>query len=294
MNPESMTGHGRGEASDSGWSCSVECTSVNRKGIEIAVSLPKPHPELETLVRETIQKMFSRGRITVSVTLEGSARPGEGGVVDSGSARRALEELRSLRDGLGIDGEISLDLVLRMPGVIKATAQIQPPPDLQRELVVKSLDQALGQLASMRRKEGKHLAADLLRRVKSLETAVSAVRRRLPSVLKQRRDILRSRLADLGCALPADDPSLARELALMAERSDVAEEITRLTSHFTQFREALGGDGPSGRTLDYLAQEMFREITTLGNKAGDSEISQRVVQSKAELDRIREQVANLE
>lgn len=294
MNPESMTGHGRGEAHSEGWSCTVECASVNRKGIEIVVSLPKPCPELEASLRERVQGMFSRGRITVSVSLEGSQRSGEEGMIDSAAARTALRELRSLGDQLGLGGEVTLDLILRMPGVLKATTQIQPPPTLQNELIKKAADLALGRLASMRRKEGKHLAADLLRRIKSLESAVSAVRRRLPSLQIRRRDALRARLADIGCEIPAGDPSLARELALLAERSDVTEEITRLASHFTQFRAALSGEGPSGRTLDYLAQEMFREITTLGNKAGDPEVSQRVVQSKAELDRIREQVANLE
>ena len=113
-------------------------------------------------------------------------------------------------------------------------------------------------------------------------------------VLKQRREHLKGRLEELGVPLAANDPALARELAFMAERSDITEELTRLESHFTQFREALAGSEPAGRTLDYLAQEMFREINTLGNKAGDAAISRRVVQSKAELDRIREQVANLE
>jgi uncharacterized protein (TIGR00255 family) len=294
MNPESMTGHGRGEAASGGWSCTVECASVNRKGIEVVVSLPKPCPELETSLRERVQKSFSRGRITLSVTLEGTNRHGEDEMLDSEMARRAFQELTKLRENLGLVGEISLDLILRTPGVLKSSPQIQPSPLLQKDLVEKATDLALGRLSAMRRREGKHLAADLLLRLKTLETAVRAVRRRLPALLVQRRDSLRTRLADIGCEIPAADPALARELALMAEKSDVTEEITRLASHFAQFRAALAGEDPSGRTLDYLAQEMFREITTLGNKAGDPEISQRVVQSKAELDRIREQVANLE
>lgn len=294
MNPESMSGHGRGEASSAGWSCSVECASVNRKGIEVVVSLPKPCPELETSLREKVQGMFSRGRISLSVSLEGSPSPCADAIMDASGARRAFQELTSLRESLGLAGEITLDLVLRMPGVMKASPQIQPSPLMQKELIEKAADLALGRLAAMRRKEGKHLAADLLRRLKGLESAAQTIRRRLPALLEQRRDSLMARLAALGCQVPAGDPSLARELALMAEKSDVTEEITRLLSHFQQFRAALSGEQPSGRTLDYLAQEMFREITTLGNKAGDPGISQRVVQSKAELDRIREQVANLE
>jgi uncharacterized protein (TIGR00255 family) len=127
-----------------------------------------------------------------------------------------------------------------------------------------------------------------------LESAAKAIRTRAPAVLRQRRDHLKARLEELGLPLPANDPALARELAFMAERSDITEELTRLESHFVQCRESLESSEQAGRTLDYLAQEMFREFNTLGNKAGDAAISQRVVQSKAELDRIREQVANLE
>jgi len=157
-----------------------------------------------------------------------------------------------------------------------------------------ALSQALERLSAMRRKEGAHLVADLLKRVRLLESAAKAIRGRVPSVLRGRRDHLKQRLEELGSPVEANDPSLARELALMAERSDITEELTRLESHFVQCREALDGTEPAGRTLDYLAQEMFREFNTLGNKAGDATISRRVVQSKAELDRIREQVANLE
>jgi len=292
---ESMTGHGRGTASGSGWRCGVECASVNRKGIEIAVAMPKPLAVLEPKVREVVQGSVRRGRVNVSVTLETVTGSAAGtGVVDLEAARRALRDLENLRGELALAGEITLDLIIRSPGVLRNPADELPDPDALWDLILPALQQALEKMCAMRRREGGHLVTDLLKRVRLLEGSVKAIRARVPAVLRQRRDHLRLRLEELGSPTPANDPSLARELAFMAERSDITEELTRLESHFAQCREALSGTEPAGRTIDYLAQEMFREFNTLGNKAGDAAVSRRVVQSKAELDRIREQVANLE
>ena len=289
-----MTGHGRGSTLEAGRRITVECTSVNRKGIEIAVALPKPLMTLESRIREQIQHVVRRGRINVSIVLENAGAANEQSIIDKVAARRVLRELEALRDELSLPGEISLELLLRSPGVLKSSAEEVPDVDELWPMVQNALTQALDRLTAMRGKEGAHLVTDLLKRVRLLENAAKAIRTRVPTVLRQRRDHLKQRLEELGAPVPTGDPALARELALMAERSDITEELTRLESHFAQCREALVGTEPAGRTLDYLAQEMFREFNTLGNKAGDAAISQRVVQSKAELDRIREQVANLE
>jgi uncharacterized protein (TIGR00255 family) len=292
---ESMTGHGRGSDETEGWRFTVECGSVNRKGIEIAIALPKPLASLEPKVRELIQQSVRRGRITVTLTLESASVNGaDQGVIDKKAALKALHELRALQKELSIPGEVSLELLLRSPGVLKNPGEDLPQPEELWQALRNALSQALERMTAMRKKEGAYLVTDVLKRVKLLETAAKAIRARVPTVLRQRRDHLKSRLEELGLPLTANDPALARELAFMAERSDITEELTRLESHFAQCREALGGTAPAGRTLDYLAQEMFREFNTLGNKAGDAAVSQRVVQSKAELDRIREQVANLE
>jgi uncharacterized protein (TIGR00255 family) len=233
--------------------------------------------------------------VNVAVTLErSSSSTGSGGSIDMAAARRALHELKTLRDELALAGEISLDLVLSTPGVLRSPTDEMPQVEAVWPLIREAAMQALEKMKAMRRKEGKTLVADLMKRVRLLETAEKGIRSRIPALTRHRRDHLVERLHQLGVQLVAGDPSVARELALMAERSDITEEMTRLQSHFTQFRESLSGSEPAGRTLDYLAQEMFREFNTLGNKAGDAAISQRVVQSKAELDRIREQVANLE
>jgi uncharacterized protein (TIGR00255 family) len=268
---------------------------VNRKGLEVAIALPKPLSSLEPGVREEVQRAVRRGRVNVSVLLENTPTVSSGaGIVDLEAAKRALHDLQVLRKELSLEGEITLDLVLRSPGVIRSSSDEVPDAEKLWPTVRTALQQALAGMGAMRRKEGAHLVADLLKRIKVLEAAVKSIRTRVPAVLKQRRDHLRARLKELGAEVSADDPSLVRELAMAAERSDITEELTRLESHFIQCREVLAGSEPAGRTLDYLAQEMFREINTLGNKAGDAAISKRVVQSKAEMDRIREQTANLE
>jgi len=292
---KSMSGHGRGNAASGGWRCVVECASVNRKGIEIAVALPKALAVLESRVREEAQRAVHRGRVNVALLVEpAGAASGLESIVDRTAAKKALADLQSLRDELKLPGEITLELLLRSPGVIRAAAEETPDPETLWPTVQQALRQALERMGAMRSREGAHLVADLLKRVKLLESATKAIRQRIPAVIKNRRDGLRARLEELGSPTPVNDPALARELALAAERSDITEELTRLESHFAQCREALAASEPAGRTLDYLAQEMFREFNTLGNKAGDAAISRRVVQSKAELDRIREQTANLE
>jgi uncharacterized protein (TIGR00255 family) len=292
---ESMSGHGRGAAPAEGWRITAECASVNRKGIEIAVSLPKAMSALEPRIREEVQRSVRRGRVNVTLAMEApQGGASDQSVVDKAAARRALRDLKALSEEFSLPGEISLELLLRSPGVLKNPSEELPAAESLWPAVQAALGLALEKMCVMRRKEGSHLVADLLKRIRLLETSAKAVRSRIPTLTRQRRDHLRGRLEELGVKISADDQSVAKELALMAERSDISEELTRLESHFLQFREALSGTEPAGRTLDYLAQEMFREVNTLGNKAGDAQISRRVVQSKAELDRIREQVANLE
>ena len=296
---ESMTGHGRGAATLEGWRCTVECASVNRKGLEVAVALPRSTSTatgaLENRIREAVQKTVRRGRINVAVNLEPVAAQGDKrNIIDQQAARRALKDLKDIRQQLSLPGEITLDLLLRSPGVLRNPAEDIPGAEKLWPAMQAALKQAVERMRAMRLREGAHLVSDLLKRLRLLETAATAIKARVPAVMRRRREQMFVRLEELGVTAARNDQAVARELSIIAERSDITEELTRLESHFVQFREALSGVEPAGRTLDYLAQEMFREINTLGNKAADATISRRVVQSKAELDRIREQVANLE
>jgi uncharacterized protein (TIGR00255 family) len=291
----SMSGHGRGESASGTMTCIAECTSVNRKGIEVSVTLPRGLAALEPRVREFVQGRFSRGRITVSILLEHGEDPGEiPPCIDTAVARRRYREFEALRDALGLTDPVTLAMLVAAPGVLRQTVPESVDAEAVWKTVLRALESSVKSLEGMRRTEGAHLAADLLKRVRKLEADARFIRRRIPVAAATRRQLMTARLREAGAVVGHDDPALLRELATIAERADITEELTRIESHAAQFRSVVEAGGPVGRTLDYLAQELFREFNTLGNKAADAPVSQRVVQSKAELDRIREQAANLE
>ena len=290
----SMSGFGSGSSSGHGRRYQVECASVNRKGLEIVVTLPRGFASLEPQIREIVQKKITRGRIHVVVTDEIIALNNTTPIVDLTTAHHAFKELKKLQQALNLSGEITLETILRAPGVFcSATtesvnfAEAWPP-------IEASLKKALQALLAMKTKEGKNLLVDLKKRFRFLEQAIKKIKNRVPLFLRHRHEQLQARLADCNVLVAIDDPSLLRELAFFAERSDISEELTRLQSHLMQYQEIVKKSASAGRTLDYLAQEMFREFNTLSNKANDAEVSRWVVQSKSELDKIREQLANLE
>lgn len=291
----SMSGFGRGSASDHKYRYHVECASVNRKGLEIVVALPRGLTSLEPKIREEIQKKFLRGRIQVSITEEllsgvHDTLPS----IDMKAARLLLTEFKKVQKALHLPGEITIEMLLRAPGILKSHDPEPINVSLAWQSLQQALTKALEELLHMRVKEGKNLATDLKKRFLLLERYTKQIRGRVPKVLTYRRDQIQLRLADLHVTVEKNDPALLRELAFFAERSDISEELTRLESHLVQGREILVQSSAGGRALDYLAQEMFREFNTLSNKANDIEISRWVIQSKSELDKIREQVANLE
>lgn len=290
-----MSGFGNGSASGNGRRYHVECASVNRKGLEILVTLPRYLSPLEPQIREEVQKTIVRGRIHISVTDEIiKSQQSQITLVDQNAAQQALEELKQTQQALKLSAPITMELILRMPGVL--CTEVTEPINLVatwKPLKI-ALQKALLSLSSMKMKEGKNLITDLKKRFHLLEKITKKIATRVPIHFQYRRDQLQTRLATLGVPLSQSDPSFLRELAFLAERSDISEELTRLKSHLRQSREILGDSSSTARTLDYLAQEMFREFNTLSNKANDAEISHWVVQSKSELDKIREQLANLE
>lgn len=290
-----MSGFGNGSASGEGRRYRVECASINRKGLEIVVTLPRGLAPLEPQVREEIQKQIHRGRLHVVVTDEilKSAKNSTA-FINPRAAQHAYAELQQLQRSLQLTGAITLEMILRIPGVLcdeflEPINLVEAWPPLRT-----ALQKALQSLLSMKMKEGKNLVNDLKKHFRLLEQATKKIKTRVLAVLHYRRDQMQARLAALNIPLAANDPSLLRELALFAERSDISEEIIRLESHLSQCRELLMKSTTGARTLDYLAQEMFREFNTLSNKANDAEISHWVVQSKSALDKIREQLANLE
>lgn len=288
----SMTGYGRGEASSNGSKFSVELNSVNRKQNDVLVSLPRELAELEARVRDVINTGISRGRLTVVV----AHHAGNGSsqvALDHSLARTYYDAMLALKKELGASGEINIETVLRAPGVLRIPEEVIDADNAWPH-VETALKTALKELVKMRECEGKHLAKDLIKRLKLLREAVRKIREVQPGVVKRYRQNLHDRILKAGVDLPIEDERLLKEVIFFADKCDITEELTRLESHFAQFAHHLRKNEPVGRTLEFMSQEIAREFNTIGAKANDVEISQLVVMCKAELEKVREQLSNIE
>jgi uncharacterized protein (TIGR00255 family) len=288
----SMTGYGRGEASGKGTKITAEIQSVNKRQTEILVSLPSALTMMESEIRTKIDRSLHRGRVVVAISASGAAG-GSLPVVDSELATRYLAQFKRLQRELSLPGDLTIDLILRSPGVISANTPGALDSSV-RSAVEAALDLAIAQLLQMRAKEGATLKKELLSRIRSVRQALSKVRKLQPRSAKRYRELLMERVRKIGLEIDVDDVRLTREIALFAERSDFSEELSRLESHLDQFIATANREEAIGRTLEFIAQEIGRELNTLSAKANDAEVSQIVVHCKAELEKIREQVQNVE
>ena len=288
-----MTGYGRGQSSQNGSKFSVELNSVNRKQSDVVVTLPRELSELEPRVRDVINAEVSRGRLNVVVAAHYSAARNQAVALDTNLARTYFRAMVELQKELNAAGEINIETILRAPGVVRAPEE-QFSADDAWPHVESALKEALTDLVKMREQEGKHLAKDLIHRLKTVRGCVRKIRLLQPGVLKRHRQSLHDRIEKAGLELPIDDERLVKEVIFFADKSDISEELTRLESHFAQFAHHLRKNEPVGRTLEFMCQEIGREFNTLGAKANDVEISQLVVTCKAEMEKIREQIQNIE
>ena len=290
-----MTGYGRGESAQDGYKVTVELSSVNRKQGEISVTLPRDLEVLEAQLRDLINKHISRGRITARVTLHSNDDKNATRVkLNTPLARAHLKELTRLAKELKVEANITLDMIIRAPGVFETDRDVTDAEDFW-PAIEKALQHSLNQLLKMREQEGSHLSKDLAMRIKLMRKHTTEVQKRAPEVLKRYREELGKRLRNAGVTVDAkDEERLLKEIVLFADRSDISEELARLQSHFNQFDTCIKSSEPVGRTLDFLAQEMNREINTIGSKANDSLISHAVVSLKTELEKFREQAQNVE
>jgi uncharacterized protein (TIGR00255 family) len=292
---KSMTGYGRGEFAQNGFKVTVELSSVNRKQSEISVTLPRELDVLEAQIRDVINRSIARGRLTARVALHAADGKLSGKVqLNVPLAKSYVRELNQLARDLKLEGPITLDMIVRAPGVVQADEEMGDAEDFW-PVVEKALQQALATLVKMREREGDHLAKDLIRRIGIMRRTTTQVQKRAPEVQKRYREQLLLRIKTAGVETPGDDDErLIKEVVYFADRSDISEELTRLQSHFQQFDDCLDAKEPVGRTLDFLAQEINREVNTIGSKANDSLISRAVVTLKAELEKFREQAQNVE
>jgi uncharacterized protein (TIGR00255 family) len=289
----SMTGYGRGDADHGGTKFSVELNSVNRKQSDIVINLPRDLAALEPRIRQAINEEISRGRMNVVVGLHQGANGAAALALDIALARSYHDAMLTLQKELSAPGEITIGTILQAPGVMRSPEQ-SVDADKAWPTVERALTTALSELVKMREREGKHLAKDLIHRLKVLRQEIKGIRALYPEVVKRYRSALLERIQKAGLDLPVEDERLLKEVTIFADRSDISEELTRLESHLAQFAHHLRKNEPVGRPLEFITQEIFRELNTLGAKSNDAGISQHVVACKSELEKIREQIQNLE
>jgi len=292
---KSMTGYGRGECSREGFKITVELSSVNRKQGEIALTMPRELEMLEPQIRDRINRCVSRGRVSVRISIHAAATNLSARMhLNVPLAKAYAKELKRLSRELKLPGAVTLDHLVRAPGVFQTDEQLAEGENFW-PAVEKALEESLAGMMRMREREGMHLAKDLARRVATMRASVSKVEEQAPGVAERYRTQLLERIRAAGLDMPdEEDDRLQKEVVYFADRSDISEEITRLKSHFGQFEDCMRSKEPVGRTLDFLAQEMNREINTIGSKANDAAISRQVVTLKAELEKFREQAQNVE
>ncbi len=288
----SMTGFGSASGSCDGVAFDVEVRSVNNRYFKGSIRLPDVWSAAEADIETRLRDKLVRGSVTLSVRMRLS-NDQAGYTVNTTVLDRYLKQLEGLDIQANPTLRIDLAGLMQLPGVCE-------PPTMDPELVLPTLmdlvDQAIEGALQMRQQEGQKLADDLLNRCDELETALSAIDKRAPDVVKEYRDRLTARIAELleGVRVTSDDEAIAREAAFFADRCDIAEELQRLTTHIEHFRKGVRGNDSAGRKLDFIAQEMLREANTIGSKANDAEIAALVVTMKAAIDRIKEQVQNAE
>ena len=288
----SMTGFGSAEGDVGGARVSVEVRSVNHRFFNPSVKLPSRYSRWEADVRESLRKHIGRGHVTVAAVVERVAT--EGAAVDEAKFAQHAASLRALRDRHGLEGAVDVATVLRMPDVIRTSAE--EVAEGSAEELVAIVDAAAGALTKMRDAEGGRLADVLLERMLVVEAALSRIAARAPERVIAQRDRLRENVKVLAEGVALDEQRVAQEIAILADRLDVSEEIDRFGAHVEAFREVIQRKSaePAGKRLGFILQEMLREANTTGSKANDTLIQREVLLVKEELERTREQVENVE
>ena len=288
----SMTGFGAGRGAQGDEEIDVEARSVNHKFCEVKVRLPRELAALEIEIARVVKERLARGGVEIAVR----RAPGRGTLaprVDAVLAGEYAAAFRALRDRLGLAGDVGLQDVLAAEGVV---ALEERAVDLEgaRAAAAAALAAALDALGAMRAREGEALARDVAGRLAQVEVLVARVEGAAPQSIEHYRTRLQERMAELARGFTPDPARLAQEVALFADRMDVAEEITRLRSHVAQMRTLVASDEPAGRKMEFLVQEMHREANTIGSKSQSADIAATIVALKAEIERLREQVQNVE
>jgi len=291
----SMTGYGRAESVFAGKKLVVEIKSLNHKNLESSMRLPAFLGSLEINIRKKVGERISRGRVEVNVRIDSDPGAHGGDRLEANipliSSYYAL--LTSLKETFNLAGEITLDTLARLKGGIYASETEIDPEEIWSTIEA-ALDDSIDSLVQMKEDEGRLLCEDFTARLDTVTTCIETLKARVPEVVKNYQERLSARIRELADGMECDESRLIQEVAIMAEKSDITEEVVRLASHMKQFGEMLGSDEAIGRKMDFLLQEMHREINTIGSKSNDLAISGTVIEIKTELAKLREQVQNIE
>jgi uncharacterized protein (TIGR00255 family) len=287
-----MTGFGTAEGPVAGGRLRIEIRTVNHRHFNLALKLPSELAALEGEARERLRREFDRGHVAVQGRWTEYPEQAGGFAVDLERARLVAERLRELQAALGLGGEVTVELVARQPEVLSTSGETAL--EVSWDEVEPIVGQAAAECRAMRSREGEALAAELRHRVELLEGSAERISRRAPDRLVRERDRLRAAVGELLEGRAVDEGRLAQEIAFQADRLDITEETVRFRAHVAAVREALASERPVGKQLGFLAQELGREVNTMGAKANDAEIAQEVVAMKGELEKFREQLENIE
>ena len=292
---KSMTGFGRGEYNDGKSNMIAEIKSVNHRYSDISVRMPRRYQFAEDAVRSTVKQHISRGKIDVQISVEYIAESDIKVELNKPLAEQYIQNFKVLKDEYGVQGEVTLELLSGMPEVLKQSSDVEDEDEI-RQSIIKATDSAAENLEKMRAVEGEKLAEDLLERADLIKAMVGEIEVKaadLPGFYKEK---LRARIDELldGASVVPED-RLAQEVAIFADHADITEEITRLRSHMDQMKSIINeSKGADGKKLDFLVQEMNREANTIGSKANDLGITEVMLRIKSEVEKIREQVQNIE
>ncbi|MDD5343906.1 MAG: YicC family protein [Smithella sp.] len=290
---KSMTGYGRVETVQEGRNIIAEAKSVNHRFLEIFLRTPSALFPLETEFKKKISERFKRGRIEVSIRLEGEGADVSKVNLNLEIARDYFNVLNRLKAEFNLEAPISLKTLAGFRDIFTPSLEVQLSPDFLNQ-VEKTFLESLAMLSNMRQDEGLAMFQDMDMRLKAITEILETIKLRAPQVVIEYQKRLAERIKELTAGYALEDARLNQEVAIMAERSDITEEIVRMHSHIGQFEELLQSEGTEGRKIDFLLQEMNREINTIGSKSSDVEITRQVIEVKSELGKMREQAQNIE
>ena len=289
-----MTGFSRYENQSEDLTCKVEIRSVNNRFIDINTRLPKSLAPLELPLKKMVKTKCARGSFDISIAIEKNGDSEAGLEVNPNLplATEYLKAFKEIQDGLGLKGEIDINTILSQRDVVKS--ELKKVEFSCEEIVMQSVDRALTDLIKMREDEGKNLEKDILNQISSIETLRKSIAAKQSITIQKFQEKLNEKIKILTSGIEIDPARIAQESALLADRCDVTEEIVRLKSHLEQFNILIASNDPQGRKLEFLTQEINREVNTTGSKTIDLEVSSAVIEIKSCLEKIREQLANIE